>query len=386
MLRLAEGDGAVRLLDSEGTFSHNRGSQPRRPIARRDDAEGDRRIAERLASILIAFTRGTHGDVKPENVLLPGRKPDRAVLIDFDTARRGGRVGTALSTAFTARATDGIGCGSRADVCARRAALCVREWNVSVRCRYVTRPSATFVREPRPAPAIAAMSEERSPAGCGRSSGGPRGARGERCRPETLYAGKRGRSEPLDLDDASRDRYARLVGSWDVERKPKSSRTSCRRSAFAFDVGSPRKRRHAVRAVLGSNRSPAPPSSGTTATLEGVPAALVAEARPRSRRARAFASEGQPLRAAHDAVARRGSRSEAASDATFRLRGATCTGRRFRAIALSDSPSRHARRSLGAASTTRHLLAPCARSAPGMQRPVVRGDRRARDGRRKARR
>jgi tetratricopeptide (TPR) repeat protein len=74
-----------------------------------------------------------------------------------------------------------------------------------------------------------------------------------------------------------------------------------RSGAFAFDVELLREqRRNAIRIVLEAIGSPAPPSSSIR--VDG-PAALVAEAHPTAfgPLARAFASEGQPLRAAHNA-------------------------------------------------------------------------------------
>lgn len=325
MLREAAGDGVVRLLDvKRGTLVLERivGPSLADVLARRALKPSEiARIAARLAAVLDRVHEAgvVHGDVKPENVLLPRGKLDRAVLIDFDTARRKGDAwGPRLTTAFTApeRMMASAVADPRADIFALGALLHACAHRASP-FQAGTRDAtilAILASEPPPThPAIAAMlrkEAELRPATAGEAVRALSAERKKGDRwidPETPYAADAFTIRTaLDLDDAASwdEAHAKLVAlvGKGKEAEIVADILAGRSSTLAFDVELLReKRRHAVRTVLEAIGSPAPPSSRAAEVDQ--PAALVAEAHPTAYAplARAFAREGQPLRAAHHA-------------------------------------------------------------------------------------
>ena len=111
-LRAATGPGIVRLLDLYGeppqalALAYVEGPTLAQRIARRK-LGGDElaRLARRLAEVQAAVAAAgfVHGDLKPENVILPGGSLARAVVIDFETAVAiGDPSSVRLSTAYSA--------------------------------------------------------------------------------------------------------------------------------------------------------------------------------------------------------------------------------------------------------------------------------------------
>ena len=111
-LRAAVGPGIVRLLDVHGeppqalALAYLDGpTLAERILRRRLSRDELGRLARRLSDVqgAIAAAGFVHGDLKPENVILPGGSLARAVVVDFETAAAMGEsYASRLSTAYSA--------------------------------------------------------------------------------------------------------------------------------------------------------------------------------------------------------------------------------------------------------------------------------------------